>query len=548
MSQKYDAIVVGGGHNGLVAAHYLAQSELKVLVLERRYVVGGPCCATEFFPGYRGSVCNSPGSLEPKIVSDMELERFGLTFDRPDPSLIHPFPDGRAFIAWREKERVNEELRKFSENDAKVYHEIVNTCTELAKKLELSLFEPPPSLSDLFSRLHTPEDEATFTTLLFGNVKDFLDDRLETDQVKAVLACMCMFGGNYPPSAPGSPFVLLQRPMSLASMSIEADHDPRKQPLRGSTGLPRGSMGSVTEAMERSIMASGVEVRTEADVASIKVNENGRVQGVVLADGEEIDAGMVISNLHPKTTLLNLVERQHVEGPLRTRLEQLKVRGCAFKVALALNDVPRFAAAPPDAVDAFASCQYRIAPDMEYLEQCVNDAKSGIPSRSPRLMGLTPSMVDPSLAPPGKHLMSISVYYAPYQLREGDWTTEKERFGQRVIDTLAEYVPNLKDIIEDTRFDSPKDLEDEYGLVEGHGLHADMSPGGMFSLRPVAGLSEYRTPVRGLYLCGAGTWPGGFITGIPGHNGSHQALGDYALGLDSKEFAKKLEPEYRAPH
>ncbi len=526
MTNRFDAIVVGGGHNGLVAAHYLARGGLSVQVVERRHVVGGPCGPWEFFPGYRGAMSNSPGSLEPKIARDMELERFGLVFDKPDPAMVHPFPDGRAFVGWRDRSRIEAELRKFSQHDVAAYHEIFEFFTRFGKTLKVSLFEPPPTFKEMAARLKTPEDEAAFATIMFGNTRDFLDDRLESEEIKVLIAVMCMFGGNYGPSSPGSLLALLQRPMSLNSMTVEARHDPRVQPLRGSTGLPRGGMGSVAEAMARSITASGVAIRTNAAVVKVKVGAGDRAEGVVLADGEEIDAPLVLSNLNPKTTLLDLVDSRHLDEDLRTRLDRRRMRGCAFKAVLALGDMPRFRAAPADAVEAFAACQFRISPSMDHLERSYEDAKNGRPSREPRIMGLTPSVMDPSMAPPGKHLMSLNCWHAPYRLEDGDWATEKDRFGQRIIDTVAEYVPNLKDIIEDTFFLSPKDLEDEFGLVEGHQLHGDMTPAAMFANRPVPGLADYRTPVGGLYLCGSGTWPGGFVSGIPGHNGSHQALKD----------------------
>jgi phytoene dehydrogenase-like protein len=287
-------------------------------------------------------------------------------------------------------------------------------------------------------------------------------------------------------------------------------------------------MGSITEAMERALEASGVAIRTGAAVTDIRVGADGRVEGVALADGEEIDAAIVLSNLNPKTTLLDLVDAAHIDDGLRRRLDRRPMRGCAFKVVLALGDIPRFAAAPPDQEEAFAACQFRITGTVDDLEQSWDDAKRGIPSTVPRVFGLTPSVMDPGLTPPGKHLMSLNCMHAPYHLRQGDWATEKDRFGERITDTVARYVPNLKDIIEDTLFFSPKDMEDEFGLVEGHQLHGNMTPGAMFSLRPVAGLADYRTPVGGLYLCGSGAWPGGFVSGIPGHNGSRQALKDLA--------------------
>ena len=258
---------------------------------------------------------------------------------------------------------------------------------------------------------------------------------------------------------------------------------------------------------------------------------DGRVRGVVTADGEEIRADLVLSNVNPKTTLLHMLEPGHIDDTLSMRLGRLKMEGGAFKVAIALDGIPRFADAPDDLVAQYATCQFRIAPSVEYLEAAYDDFKNGRPSSGPKLLGLVPTLTDPRLAPPGRHLLSLNVWYAPYHLRNGDgWDAEKHVFAGRCIDRLAEYVPNLKDIIVDYRCFSPVDLEREFGLVEGHQLHGDMTPGHMFSLRPVAGLSNYRTPVAGLYLCGSGAWPGGFVSGIPGHNAAHQVLDDLRRG------------------
>ncbi|MGQ0662828.1 MAG: phytoene desaturase family protein [Pseudomonadota bacterium] len=526
MAESHDAIIIGGGHNGLVAASYLARAGLSVLVLERRHIVGGPCAALEYFPGYRAAVSNSPGSLEPKIVLDMELERFGLRFDRPDPSLLMPYPDGRCFVGWREKSKVVEELRKFSEKDATAYYEIFDFLTWFAKRLKVSLFEPPPSLRELVAGVETPEDEEAFGKIMFGSIRDFLDERLESDEVKAILAILSVLHNMVDTRTPGTPYMLLQRPLSLASMSVNAEYDPRLQPLRGSTGLPKGGMGGIAKAMEASLKSVGVKIRTEAEVVGILADETG-VKGVALASGEEIRAGIVLSNLHPKTTYLDLVPAGLLDPEVVRKAKNHRARGSAFKMGLALDGLPRFRAArDEDQVGLYAACQFRIAPSMDYIDRAYDDAKYGRWSQGPMLWGLTPSVCDPTLAPPGKHVMSVNIFHAPYDLREGDWETERERFGRRCIDVLAEYIPNLKDIIVDYRFWSPRDLEDEFGLLGANISHGDMVPGMMFSFRPFPGWSRYRTPIKGLYLCGSGTWPGGLVSGLPGHNASHQVLKD----------------------
>ena len=528
--RAYDAIVVGGGHNGLVASHYLSAAGLRTLVLERRGTAGGLCSLIEFMPGYRGSITNSPGSLEPKIVADMQLEEFGLTFCKPDPTVIIPLAGGRTFVGWRDPARVAEQLRAISPRDAVTYYEILEFFTRFAERLGVSLFQPPPSLAELVGRLRTPQDEDDFARVFLGSIRDILDERLETDQVKTLIAQVANFCGNVSPSTPGSALGMMFRPLSLVSSKLSADHDPRRMPLRGSTGLPVGSMGAVGAAMERATAARGTVVRTDQHVERILARD-GRAAGVVTRDGEEIHANLVLSNLNPKTTLLRMLEPGHVDDELGARLGRLKMEGGAFKIAIALDGVPRFADAPRELVEAYATCQFRIAPSVEYLEAAYDDFKYGRPSSGPKLLGLVPSLTDAKLAPPGRHLLSLNVWYAPYHLRDGkSWEAEKHVFAKRCIDRLSEYVPNIKDIIVDYRCFSPLDLEREFGLVEGHQLHGDMTPGHMFSLRPVAGLSDYRTPVSGLYLCGSGAWPGGFVSGIPGHNAAHRVLEDLRTG------------------
>jgi phytoene dehydrogenase-like protein len=305
MKSKYDAILVGGGHNGLVAAFYLAKAGLDVLVLERRQTVGGPASTIEFFPGYRGAITNSPGSLEPRIVADMRLAEFGLEWVKPDPSVIMRFPDGRFFVGWRDQQRLRDDIaRNFSRRDAEAYFDIFAFFDDFARRIQVSLFQPPPTLTELVARLKTPKDEADFATIFFGSIREFLEQRLESDALRTSVAMMSTGGAAVAPSTPGTPMALLQRPMSLFSSTIEAVHDPRRQVLRGSTGLPRGGMGSITAAMRKALEAEGVTINTGAEVSSIRVAASGEVRGVALANGDTFDAGIVLSNLHPATTLV----------------------------------------------------------------------------------------------------------------------------------------------------------------------------------------------------------------------------------------------------
>jgi phytoene dehydrogenase-like protein len=534
VKRSFDAIVVGGGHNALVASWYLAAAGMSVLVLERRRQPGGLTGPIEFFPGYRGAITNSPGSLEPKIAVDMRLPEFGLRFVKPDPSLVMPFPGGRRFVGWRDPRRTDLEFCKFSENDGAAYHAIIAFFHDFARRLRISIFDPPPPLSALLAALRTSDDEMDFASIVFGSIKDFLDARLESEEIKALLGMLSLAGGSVGPRTPGTPLALLQRPLSLASTTVTAEHDPRTQPLRGSTGLPIGGMGSVGLAMAASARAQGVTILTESDVKTVLVDDAGRVRGVALASGDEFAAPVVLSNLNPKLTLLRMVEERHLPGGLVAALRALDVAGSAFKLVLALGDLPRYTGAPRDEHEQLASCQFRVAPSLDYLERGYDDLKYGRVTTYPQLWGLTPTVMDPSMAPPGKHLMSVNVWYAPYHLAEGGWDASGELLARRCICVLSEYFENIPDIIEQVRWYTPIDLEREFGMHEGNHLQVDMTPRHMFGLRPLPQLSQYRTPIGGLYLCGAGMWPGGYVSGVPGHNASQQVLRDAATGRSGR--------------
>ncbi|MDC1249448.1 NAD(P)/FAD-dependent oxidoreductase [Planktomarina sp.] len=537
---KYDVIVIGAGHNGLTNACYLARAGLKVLVLEQRSVVGGLCTDYEFFPGYHSSIPNSPGSLEPKVVADLELKKFGLEFTRPDPSLVVPFPDGRAMVAWRDREKTAKEITKFSQTDVIQYAKLFEYLNDFGARLKISLFEPPPSLRDVLSRLETPEDEDAFAKVVLGSLTDLLDNWLESPEMKAVIAAISATSNLVGPSTPGTPYLLLMRPLSMASNMVETSDDPRKQYLRGSTGLPIGGMGSVTRAMRLSLEAHGGVVRTECKVSRIVATQNG-VQGVELESGEFIPASIVSSNLHPKTTLIDLLDLVSGNQTIMKRVDQLPKRGSAFKIALKLDGLPVFAAAPVGLEATYSGCQFRLSPTLEYMDRAYDDAKYGAPSQNPIILGLIPSVADPSMAPPGKHILSANAFHAPVELKGTTWAAEREKFGLRCIDIMAQYMPNLKECISDYKFLSPLDLEEEFGLRDANIMHVDMMPAHMFGLRPVPGISSYKMPVKGLYLCGSGTWPGGTVSGVPGYNASRQILCDMQTEREVEHDFAELE-------
>ncbi|MBT5433038.1 MAG: NAD(P)/FAD-dependent oxidoreductase [Alphaproteobacteria bacterium] len=523
MTDKFDAVVVGAGHNGLTCACYLARAGLKVLVLERRSAVGGLATDYEFFPGYHASLPNSPGSLEPKIVADLELREHGLAFTRPDPSLVVPFPDGRAMVAWRDPEQTSREIAKFSKRDVTAYGAFFEYLNAFARRIGVSLFEPPPRLAEIMSRLETDADEEAFANIVLGSLKDLLDQWLESEELKATIAAISMTSNLVGPYIPGGAYLLLMRPMSMASSTVESGHDPRKQYLRGSTGLPVGGMGAVTRAMRWSLEAMGGVVRTDCGVERIVAGPIG-VEGVELGSGEFIPVSLIASNLHPRTTLLDLLDGGDPGDDFLTRVGHIPRRGSAFKMALALDGLPAFAAAPTGMEEAYGGCQFRLSPSLDHMERAYDDAKFGKPSDDPIILGLIPSVGDPGMAPPGKHIMSCNIFHAPVELSEGDWSTERDRYGKHCIDLIARYMPDLKERIIDHRFLSPRDIEAEFGLVDANIMHLDMMPSAMFGLRPLAGWSAYKMPVEGLYLCGAGAWPGGTVSGVPGHNAAAEII------------------------
>lgn len=529
----FDAIVVGGGHNGLVSSMYLARAGLRVLVIERRSELGGPCGPVDYFPGYRNSITNSPGSLDPSIVAELELAKHGLEFTNVDPTLVMPLADGSHFVAWQDQRRVVEQLERYSKHDAVEFFNILKFFDDFAKTIAVSPYEPPPSLAVIAARLKTPADEDAFAKIFFGSLKDLLDERLESDSVKALLAIRGVVSIQAGPSTPGTPLPLLMRPLSLLARGASSGNDPRLAPLRGTAGYPKGGMVSIIAAMERGLRAHGATVLTGIAVSRVLV-ENGAVVGVEVAGGRCFRAPIVASNLNPKTTLLELVGQGELPDSIERRVRAKVMRGAAFKVALALDRPPRyrFAANDNDGL-RLSGCQFRIAPSVEYMDRAFDDARYGKPSSQPLIWGLCPTLITDGLAPPGHHLLSLNIWHAPYALREGSWDTERDRFGQRCVDLMEEYMPGLKDSIVNHRYWSPVDLEREYGLVEGNIIQGDGLPSQMFSLRPVAGVSGYRTPIDGLYLCGVGTWPGGYVSGIPGHNAGKQILRDLKVAASS---------------
>ena len=521
---KYDAVIVGGGHNGLVTAAYLARAGRKALVLERREMVGGCAVTEEIWPGYRVSTAAYLTSLmQERIVRELELERFGYRVDAKDPAFFSAFPDGRHFFMWQDRAKTLEEIAKFSRRDAEVYPAYEDLLERISQVVEGLLLTTPPNFPPrgvfdfvdylkLAGRMRglSPKDVVALVKIFTQSAAEFLDEWFESEQVKVTLATDGVIGANGGPRSPGTAYILLHH-----CMGGVAGH-------RGLWGFVRGGMGAVSESIAASARAKGVAIRTNAPVAKVAVR-GGRAQGVVLESGEEIEAGVVASNLDPKVTFLRLLEERDLEPDFLQAIRHFRIEGTSCKINLGLNGLPEFTAYP-GAPGPHHRATMHICPNIDYVERAWDDAKYGQPSERPLLELTIPTMYDPSLAPAGKHVMGIFLQYAPYTLRSGTWDELREPFGDRVIALIEEYVPNIRRIVEHRQVLSPLDLERRFGITGGNIFHGEMSLDQMFVMRPAAGWARYRTPVEGLYLCGSGAHPGGGVMGAPGFNCAREIL------------------------
>jgi phytoene dehydrogenase-like protein len=519
----YDSIIIGGGHNGLVAAAYLARGGRKVLVLERRELVGGCAVTEEVWPGYRVSTAAYLTSLlQDRIVQELELARFGYRVDAKDPAFFSAFPDGRHFFMWQDRTRTLAEIARFSAHDAEVYPAYEDLLERLSQVVtSLLLITPPafpPRAIDFVDYLKlagkmrglSPRDLVALVKIFTQSAADFLDEWFQSEEVKVTLATDGVIGANGGPRSPGTAYILLHH-----CMGGVGGH-------RGLWGFVRGGMGAVSEAIAASARAKGVEIRVNAPVAKVLVRD-GRARGVVLDTGEEIASLTVASNLDPKLTFLRLLDPKDLDAEFVQAIRNFRIEGTSCKINLALNGLPEFTAFP-GAPGPHHKATMHICPSIDYVERAWDDAKYGRASERPLLELTIPTMYDPSLAPSGKHIMGIFLQYAPYTLREGTWDELREPFGDRVISLIEEYAPNIRQIVEHRQVLSPLDMERRFGITGGNIFHGEMSLDQMFSMRPVAGWARYRTPVAGLYLCGSGAHPGGGVMGAPGFNCAREML------------------------
>ncbi len=491
---QYDAIVVGGGHNGLVAANYFARAGMSVLVLERRDFVGGACITEELFPGFRVSSCSYICYLlQEKVIEDLELRKHGFEVHTLTPYRFHPFPNGEYLLHWHDDAGTADEIRRISPRDAERYPEWVAFWERAAGILKRYFLGTP--------------DERVFERMLTGNMKDLVEEYFESDLVRASYIDAQDAGDVI---APGS--VMAVAYYKVAILSEEKN-----------VGIPYGGMGGITQAMARSAEARGVDIRTGAEIQRIVIH-NGRAGGVVLNNGEEIGASVVVSNADPKRTFLGLVDPAELEPEFVEKIKRLKNGVTYLKFHCALKELPDFSAHLGKDFDPHYLAQARICPSVEYHEQSWDDARRGLPSSCPVMSIQIPSVYEHSLTPPGQHVMSVWVLYAPPQLRDGSWDDANRRVGEHLIDTINEYAPNFRDAIIDWKLFTPPDLERRVYLTNGSIRHTDITIDQMLSKRFDGGESGYSTPVKGLYLCGAGTHPGGEVTGAPGHNAAEAIL------------------------
>jgi phytoene dehydrogenase-like protein len=526
MPNSRDIVIIGGGHNGLVTAFYLAKAGFKPLVLERRNQVGGAAITEEFHPGFRSSLlAHSAGPLRSEIVRDMHLEKHGLKLITPEVSVTSLSPDGRALILYSDLNRAAQEIAKFSEADAAKYREFHSALEKTSRVISKVLALTPPEISrpskgDLFGLLQLGRSvrglgkKSTYDLLRWAPmaVADIVSEFFETDLLRATIAARGIFGTFLGPWSAGTSLVLLLR--------AAADSNPA-----GTNSFAAGGIGAVTQAMAAAAQAAGAEIRTGTEVAEIKI-KSGVAQGVVLASGEKIESRVVISNADPKRTFLKLMDPVLLSPTFTKRLQNYRMNGTVAKVNLALSCLPTFKALNGNSEPLTGRIQ--IGPDIDYLERAFDESKYGNFSRAPYLEITIPSLADPSLAPDGKHVMSIYMQYAPYNLKNGSWQDEAQRtaLGDAVLNTIAQYAPDLSGKILHRQVITPLDLEETYGLTGGQIFHGELALDQIFTMRPMLDWARYRTPIENLYLCGSGTHPGTGLTGGSGANAAREILKD----------------------
>ena len=526
----YDVTIIGGGHNGLVAACYLAKAGLKTLVLERREIVGGGAVTEEIHPGFRVSALDhAAGPFSAHVASDLNLSGFGLQMITPEARVLALSPEGRTFCIYNDVSQTASEIEKFSANDAKAYPEFANSFARIGRVLAPLIAMTPPSIDrptaadawqfgkvGLAFRKLGKKDE--YRLLRWGPmaVADLVGEWFETELLRATVAARGVHGVFAGPWSAGTSLGLLW----------QAAHDGS---AIGSASYARGGMGALSDALAKAAMAAGAEIRTRADVSSI-IGADGDKPKVVLETGEEIESRVVVSNADPRSTFLNLLDPVDLDPNFLLKMRNYRAPGAAAKVNLALSGLPAFRGLNGSDPKVKLSGRIHVGPEIDYLERAFDASKYGEFSAEPYLDIAIPSVGDPSLAPEGKHVMSIHVQFAPYKLKQGDWTGRREEFAENVVKQLEKYAPGVRELILAQQVITPLDLEQTYGLSGGHIHHGEQTLDQFFTFRPLIGWAQYRTPLKRLYLCGAGTHPGGGLTGLNGANAAREIARDVKSG------------------
>ncbi|HEV3443608.1 MAG TPA: NAD(P)/FAD-dependent oxidoreductase [Gemmataceae bacterium] len=524
MASGYDAIIIGAGHNGLVTACYLARAKWRVLVLERRPVVGGACVTEEIFPGFKVSTAAYVNSLFRKeIIRDFRLHDYGLEILERNPSSFTPFPDRRYLLLGPDAALNHREISKFSVRDAEAYPRYEAMLERVANVIEPTLAMTPPNLlkpglkdfwnlfqlGRSFRKLGPGMSEAV--EILTGPARPILDRWFEAEQLKGTLATDAIIGAMASPSMPGTAYVLFHHVMGETNGK------------RGVWGYVRGGMGGLTQALASAARDLKVDMRCDADVAKIQLTD-GRASGVVLGDGTEFSAPVIASNADAHVTFTRLLDPKVLPPDFAAAVQRIRYDSASLKINVALSELPDFLACPGTAAGPHHRGTIHICPDQDYIERGYDDAKYGRPSTQPVLECTIPSVVDATVAPPGKHLMSMFIQYAPYKLQGATWEDLREDFADRCFDLLNDYAPNFKRSVLARQVLTPLDLEKTFNLTGGNIFQGAMPLNQLFFFRPVPGFADYRTPIRGLYLCGAAAHPGGGVMGAAGANAAREIL------------------------
>ena len=525
MAVSYDAIVIGGGHNGLTHAAYLARAGKKVLVLERRHVLGGAAVTEEVFPGFKFSVCSYVVSLlRPEIIRDLDLPRHGLEI-LPLDGTFTPLLSGDYLWRVNDHGKTHREIARHSRLDAEAYDEFGKAMQPMCHFVKpiMNMVPPDPTgfnpkdlskllfLARRFQKLAS-DDRYNLVQLMTMSAADFLDQWFETDVLKATMSASGIIGTFLGVRSPGTAYVLLHHYMGEIDGAFRA------------WGFARGGTGGISNAIAEAAIEAGVEIRKEVAVAKIIV-KNGRAIGVALTNGDEIHGSVISSSVDPRHTFIEFIDNGNLPAEFLDEVRRYKFRGSSGKVNLALDALPDFKCMPGPGAHLRGAIS--ISPAVDYMEKAYDDAKYGMFSGRPYIDMVIPSLTDPSVAPPGKHVMSCFVQYAPYKLRPGlNWDQLRDDFGKTVIDTVSEYAPNLKNIILHKQVLTPLDLERDFGLTEGNIFQGELSLEQLFFLRPVSGFARFRTPIKNLYMCGSATHPGGGIMGAPGRLSALEVLKD----------------------